>query len=203
MHLTSTTPQLSTSEDEFTMINNNVTSALDFAISPFLLLPDSFGDIYLGEKFSAYVSVVNGIQDSTFQNVLLSIRLQTANQTHELYESSKPSSPSAKVDKAYPTNNGASLSPNSSMDMVVQHALQELGTHTLRVSVTYQDLRTQESKNLRKFYRFNVMSPLSIICTSSEVQGKYMVQTQVTNLTKAVVYIEKVRIHFSPTKIRI
>ena len=27
----------------------------DFAVSPFLLLPDNFGDIYTGELFSAYI----------------------------------------------------------------------------------------------------------------------------------------------------
>ncbi len=32
----------------------------EYTLSSHLILPDSFGDIYLGEKFSAFVAVVNG-----------------------------------------------------------------------------------------------------------------------------------------------
>lgn len=49
-----------------------------FHLSPLLLLPDSFGDIYAGEKFSAYIAVVNGYHNVTFHNMSLSVRLQTS-----------------------------------------------------------------------------------------------------------------------------
>ena len=58
----------------------------DFAVSPFLLLPDSFGDIYMGEVFSAYVAVVNGMQDAPFHHVSLTLRLLATNATHELVD---------------------------------------------------------------------------------------------------------------------
>ena len=52
-----------------------------------------------------------------------------------------------------------------------QHTLTELGTHTLRVSVSYQGEGGGEPKSLRKFYRFNVLSPLQLTATVTEAPG--------------------------------
>ena len=68
-HFTPTFPQAES--DELVKISK-------FPLSPFLLLPDSFGDIYTGEKFSAYIAVVNGHQNISFSNLSLSVRLQTS-----------------------------------------------------------------------------------------------------------------------------
>ena len=117
MHVLSTLPPITELETSRNM---------DFAISPFLLLPDSFGDIYTGELFSAYIAVVNGNQDSLFTQVTLSVRIQTANATHDLIDCHmRPGefSGTAKI-----------LNPNDFVDVVVRHTLTELGTHTLRVS---------------------------------------------------------------------
>jgi hypothetical protein len=70
-----------------TEFSNVEKTSSDFAISPFLMLPDSFGDIYAGELFSAYVAIVNGVSDTAFQDVSLSARLQTSNATHDLFDS--------------------------------------------------------------------------------------------------------------------
>eukprot|EP01041_Mallomonas_annulata_P009827 gene9827-20439_t len=137
----------------------------DFAISQFLLLPDSFGDIYLGELFSAYISVVNGIQEMSFHQVSLAVRLQTTNATHDLYDS--------RAVKGEPAIGQArTLISNESVDMVVQHTLSDLGTHTLRVTVQYLDNKSNELKPLRKFYRFNVLNPLQIrtVCTDLDME---------------------------------
>ena len=157
----------------------------EFTVSQFLLLPDSFGDIYMGELFSAYISVVNGVE-LPFQQVTLSVRLQTMNAAHDLYDA-----------RATPdVNSGFAkvLSPNQSTDMVVQHALSELGTHTLKVSVIYTDTVTSESKTLRKFYRFNVLSPVNILTACYELDSKYCIQSQIINTTKSVIHIEDVKL---------
>mmetsp|Transcript_6479 Transcript_6479/g.6699 ORF Transcript_6479/g.6699 Transcript_6479/m.6699 type:complete len:332 (-) Transcript_6479:35-1030(-) len=159
----------------------------DFAISQFLLLPDSFGDIYLGEIFSAYISVVNGLQDLSFYQISLAVRLQTANATHDLYDSRAIKGEQA-VGKA------RTLAPNASVDMVVQHTLSELGTHTLRVTVNYLDNRTNELKPLRKFYRFNVLNPVEIRTVCTDIGSSYVVQCQVINVTKSLLYIEEIKI---------
>lgn len=186
LHCTPCLPQLSLDElfnaESAVEMKSNDT---EFTVSPFLLLPDSFGDIYMGELFSAYISVVNGVE-VPFHQVTLSVRLQTMNATHDLYDartSPEHSSGFAKV-----------LSPHQSTDMVVQHALSELGTHTLKVSVVYTDTLTSESKSLRKFYRFNVLSPVNILTSCYEMDSKYCIQSQIINTTKSVIHIEDVKL---------
>lgn len=153
----------------------------DFTLSQFILLPDSFGDIYLGEVFAAYISVVNGVDTS--YTVSLSARLQTLNATHDLFDSRAVAADSSGA---------KTLKTHESVDMVVQHPLSELGTHTLRVLVSYTDTATNESKTLRKFYRFNVLNPLKILGTCYNLGEKLMVQSQVVNMTKSPIYVEKV-----------
>lgn len=165
-------------------IESSTSKTADFAVSPFLLLPDSFGDIYTGELFSAYIAVVNGNQDNTLNQVTLSVRLQTANSSHDLLD-------------CRPTNgeiSGSSkiLNPNAAVDVVVKHTLTELGTHTLRVSVQYSNRFSSEAKTLRKFYRFNVLQPLQIVSSGIDLGDNILVQSLITNTTKSPLFIEEV-----------
>eukprot|EP00602_Paraphysomonas_sp_CaronLab_P003717 CAMPEP_0185033554 /NCGR_PEP_ID=MMETSP1103-20130426/22601_1 /TAXON_ID=36769 /ORGANISM="Paraphysomonas bandaiensis, Strain Caron Lab Isolate" /LENGTH=341 /DNA_ID=CAMNT_0027569863 /DNA_START=291 /DNA_END=1313 /DNA_ORIENTATION=- len=101
--------------------------------------------------------------------------------------------------ESHTSSTAAVLLTGESDDMVVQHILSELGTHTLRVSVAYTDSRTGEAKTLRKFYRFNVLNPLSILSTCYDLHDKYMVQCQVTNTTKALICIQQVEMVTLPS----
>jgi hypothetical protein len=167
--------------------DSTIGKPVDFSISPFLLLPDSFGDIYTGELFSAYIAVVNGNQDEALMQVSLSVRLQTANSTYDL--------PDCRAIIGETSGFSRHLGPNQSIDVVVRHTLNELGTHTLRVAVQYVTrYAPNEPKTLRKFYRFNVLQPLSISSLALDVGPQMMVQCQLTNTTKSPVYIENVRI---------
>jgi trafficking protein particle complex subunit 13 len=173
------------SSDEFIAENRRKpTHSADFAISPFLMLPDSFGDIYLGEFFSAYISVINGVPELPYQNVTLSARLQTLNATHDLFDS--------RAIQGKDSSRADILNTSESLDMVVQHTLSELGTHTLRVTVYYTDSKTNEPKTLRKFYRFNVLNPLTILVASYDLNDRFMIQCQVTNITKVLIHIQDV-----------
>eukprot|EP01032_Pedospumella_encystans_P023813 gene23813-26950_t len=122
----------------------------DFTLSPYLLLPDSFGDIYAGEKFSAYIAVVNGFTQVPFYQVTLAVRLQTSTTVIDLADTRIQADASSSK----------TLSCNETFDMIVAQTLNELGIHTLRVSVQYLLTPTSEVKTLRKFYRFNVLQPL-------------------------------------------
>jgi trafficking protein particle complex subunit 13 len=163
------------------------TRSTDFTISPFLMLPDSFGDIYLGEFFSAYIAVINGVQDLPYHNVTLSARLQTLNATHDLFDS--------RAIQGKESGREDVLNTGEATDMVVQHTLSELGTHTLRVTVYYTDSNTKEPKTLRKFYRFNVLNPLTILVASYDLTDRFLIQCQVTNITKVLIHIQEVLSH--------
>lgn len=154
----------------------------DFTLSPYLLLPDSFGDIYAGEKFSAYIAVVNGFAQVPFYQVTLAVRLQTSTTVIDLADTRMQSD----------ANASKTLSCNETFDMIVAQTLNELGIHTLRVSVQYLLTPTSEVKTLRKFYRFNVLQPLVIQSSYVELNGKPMVQCEVTNATKSPIYIDEV-----------
>lgn len=154
----------------------------DFALSPFLLLPDSFGDIYAGEKFSAYIAVVNGFQQLPFYQVALAIRLQTSTTMIDLSDTRHVTG----------ISNSKTLSFNETFDMLVAQTLTELGIHTLRVSVQYLLSPAGELKTFRKFYRFNVLQPLVIQSSFIEINNKPMIQCEVTNATKSPIYIDEV-----------
>lgn len=100
-------------------------------LSEQLLLPAAFGNIYLGECFSSYLSVNN---DSQFAitNVLIKAELQTASQRFTLT-----------------TNDSTSLLPSQSSEFIISHDIKELGIHILVASISYT--AHGEQKNFRKF----------------------------------------------------
>ena len=57
---------------------------------------------------------------------------------------------------------GFDIPPLGGVDAIVSRPLEEVGQHILRVEVGYGGDSTGGSKTLRKFYRFNVTSPLHI-----------------------------------------
>eukprot|EP00981_Chlorochromonas_danica_P001859 scaffold386_cov174-Ochromonas_danica.AAC.33 len=93
-HLTSTLPYLPGRSD---LTRKQHSEAAEFTLSSHLLLPDSFGDIYIGEKFSAYIGVVNGFVNIPFYNVRLTVRLQTATQVVDLADSRTGSNASSSL----------------------------------------------------------------------------------------------------------
>jgi hypothetical protein len=156
----------------------------DFSISPYLLLPDSFGDIYLGENFSAYVAVVNGTDGIFFSNVSMQLHLLSTNSTIELED--MRASPKDTVE-----TEGISLAANEYRDKVIMRSLSELNTHTLRVTVQFAIGRgSKEMKTMRKFYRFNVLQPLLMTTSLRKMGAKVAVQCSVTNSTQTPLFIE-------------
>jgi hypothetical protein len=158
-----------------------------FPLSTYILLPDSFGDIYYGETFNAYIAVVNGLQNQAFYSVSLSIRLQTANSIIDLKDTRHADANSVGSDMKV-------LGTDASLDAIVHHVLSELGTHTLRVSVAYMLAPSSEVKTLRKFYRFNVLQPLVLTSYYLELGNSPMIQCEMTNSTKSSVFIEDVSV---------
>ncbi|CAM9331025.1 unnamed protein product [Ectocarpus fasciculatus] len=111
--------------------------------------------------------------------------------------SAKLQSPTGRVDlEDRRTARGASvsrpnpaplLSPSENLDMIVEHTLEELGTHTLRVTVKYHvagDPEGSEPRSMRKFYRFSVMNPVSVNPVCTAVRGSPFVEVQLVNTTQ-------------------
>lgn len=115
-----------------------------------LCLPDSLA-VYSGERFTAYLGILNASKILPIRKLTVTAQLQTPSQRWQL-----PS----KLD---PTQNmaGIDIDSNSQVDAIVSHEIEEAGQHILRVEVSYVTGDNNE-KTFRKFYRFNVVSPLII-----------------------------------------
>lgn len=189
----------------------NSYSSDNFFLTPYLLFPDSFGDIYCGEVFSAYISIVNGSAYNNMKLVSMSVRLQGSNNVHDLkdiYSSSCEANTSKSVnDGAAPSETAASstvlnvLDREEHFDTVVKHRLDELGVQILRVSIQYisGDIDSgNKVETLRKFYRFNVIQPVEMtdykeisFYNNDTKERITTVQNKATNLTKAHLFVEK------------
>ncbi len=180
------------------LINSN--EGVPFVLSPQYLLPDSFGDLYVGETFSAYVAAA-GNELSPFYQVTISVKLQTAsNETIDLFDRVPGLNPGPKGPAGMPPLPGMAgymdvLGVSPSLDVVVQHPLAESGSYILRVVVNYLTQR-MESKVFKKLYRFSVLEPLSLVATAMPSWDRYFIQCTVTNLTKQFIALEEVRANY-------
>ncbi|KAH7488564.1 hypothetical protein PRIC1_007323 [Phytophthora ramorum] len=166
----------------------------EFALSSMLILPDSFGEIFLGNTFSSYISVINPYS-CELRDVGLSANIQCANDRVELHDNRY-----ARTGKLPPPNPVAVLPAGSSLDMVVDYPLNQVGNHVLRVGVTYVDPVTGESKSLRKFYRFAVQNPLVITFKQNSAannqqqqQGEAIVEAQIRNVSKLPLFVDSIK----------
>lgn len=161
-------------------------ASLPLATSASLTLPQSFGNIYLGETFCAYVSVCN--QAAHLLNGLgLKVEVQTSSQRQLLLNNA-------------PTGPSATLAPAGRADVIVRYELREVGIHILICSASYVDA-DGEARNLRKFFKFQVQNPLSMKSKSHTLSAgtpdeAVIVETQVQNATAGALHLTSVR--FSP-----
>lgn len=115
------------------------------ALHTSLCLPDSLG-VYVGETFSAYLGILNASKTQPIRKLTVSAQLQTPSARWQL--------PAPRLDS------NPEIPPNGGVDAIVSHDVEEAGQHILRVEVGYVTLEGA-SKTFRKFYRFNVVAPLT------------------------------------------
>lgn len=146
----------------------------------------------MGNTFSSYISVINPYS-CELRDVGLSANIQCANDRVELHDNRY-----ARTGKLPPPNPVAVLPAGSSLDMVVDYPLNQVGNHVLRVGVAYVDPVTGESKSLRKFYRFGVQNPLIITFKqnskpSQQQQGEAIVEAQIRNVSKLPLFVDSIK----------
>ena len=112
------------------------------ALSGMLALPQSFGDIYLGETFSCYISLCN-ISRMELSQVGLKVEVQTQLQRETLADSSV----SGEAVKQFASQ--------QTLDKIIEYDLKDVGIHILICSALYTD-RAGERKYFRKFFKFQV-----------------------------------------------
>ncbi|KAK2191897.1 hypothetical protein NP493_43g05045 [Ridgeia piscesae] len=154
-----------------------------FALGELLTLPQNFGNIFLGETFSSYISVHN---DSAHMctDVQVKVDLQTSSQRLSLSRSS-----SELVTQ---------LEPSLRIDDVIYHEVKELGTHILVCAVSYTS-NTGEKMYFRKFFKFQVLKPLDVKTKfyNAESDEVYL-EAQIKNITPSPIFMERVVLDPSP-----
>ena len=157
----------------------------DYGLSGMLTLPQSFGDIYLGETFSCYISLCNAAPIK-LANVGLKVEVQTQLTRETLSDSSTPE---AAV---------ASFAPGQTLDRIIRYELKDVGIHILICSALYADA-SGEKKYFRKFFKFQVQNPLSMKSKTHALAplNEILVETQIQNSTGRVLFLQSV--DFTPS----
>ena len=157
----------------------------DYGLSGMLTLPQSFGDIYLGETFSCYISLCNAAQIK-LTNVGLKVEVQTQLTRETLSDSSTPE---ASI---------ASFAPQQTLDRIIRYELKDVGIHILICSALYADA-SGEKKYFRKFFKFQVQNPLSMKSKTHALAplNEILVETQIQNSTARVLFLQSVE--FTPS----
>ncbi|XP_075446287.1 trafficking protein particle complex subunit 13 isoform X3 [Ascaphus truei] len=161
---------------------STVKGAETLMLGEMLTLPQNFGNIFLGETFSSYISVHN---DSTqvVKEIQVKADLQTSSQRLNL------SASSALV---------ADLKADSCIDDVIHHEVKEIGTHILVCAVSYTT-QAGDKMYFRKFFKFQVLKPLDVKTKFynaesdlSSVTDEVFLEAQIQNMTTSPMFMEKV-----------
>ncbi|CAA6655674.1 unnamed protein product [Spirodela intermedia] len=152
------------------------------ALPGFLMLPQSFGAIYLGETFCSYVSV-NNSSNFEARDVVIKAEIQTERQRIVLLDTSKTPVESIRSGGRY--------------DFIVEHDVKELGPHTLVCSAMYNDGES-ERKYLPQFFKFVVANPISVRTKVRSVKEKTFLEVCIENHTKSNLHMDQVE--FEPAQ---
>ncbi|KAJ8722090.1 hypothetical protein PYW08_004492 [Mythimna loreyi] len=160
----------------------SVTQMETLSAGQFLLLPQSFGNIYLGETFSCYVCVHNETNNPV-QSVSIKADLQTNSQRILLTTQQNLSPTMLDVDET--------------LSDVIHHEVKDLGTHILVCEVTYMS-NYNTLASFRKFFKFEVMKPLDVKTKfyNAESDDVYL-EAQVQNITSGPIILEQVSLESS------
>ncbi|XP_015132797.1 trafficking protein particle complex subunit 13 isoform X1 [Gallus gallus] len=161
---------------------STVKGAEALMLGEMLTLPQNFGNIFLGETFSSYISVHND-SNQVVKDILVKADLQTSSQRLNL------SASTAAV---------AELKPDCCIDDVIHHEVKEIGTHILVCAVSYTT-QAGEKMYFRKFFKFQVLKPLDVKTKFynaesdlSSVTDEVFLEAQIQNITTSPMFMEKV-----------
>ncbi|XP_037711733.1 probable trafficking protein particle complex subunit 13 homolog isoform X1 [Drosophila subpulchrella] len=145
-----------------------------------LLLPQSFGSIYLGETFASYICVHNTTANPVeCVTVKADLQSNTTRINLSMHENAK--SP-------------VTLAAGGTIDDVIRYEVKEIGTHILVCEVNYST-PAGYAQSLRKFFKFQVLKPLDVKTKfyNAEIDEIYL-EAQVQNVTTSPFCLEKVEL---------
>ncbi|CAD7015230.1 probable trafficking protein particle complex subunit 13 homolog [Ceratitis capitata] len=162
--------------------STTVAGAETLAAGQFMLLPQSFGSIYLGETFASYICVHNCTTYSV-EGVTVKADLQSNTTRINLPMIEKQTS--------------TTLAPDQTLDDVIRYEVKEIGTHILVCEVNYTT-PAGFPQSFRKFFKFQVLKPLDVKTKfyNAEMDEIYL-EAQIQNITTGPFCLEKVELDSS------
>ncbi|CAO1425453.1 unnamed protein product [Diamesa serratosioi] len=149
----------------------------------FLQLPQSFGNIYLGETFSSYICVHNCTTHSV-NSVSVKCDLQSNNNRVSL---------AIHLNKPTPLT----LNKEETLDDVIHYEVKEIGTHILVCEVNYVS-PAGLPMSFRKFFKFQVLKPLDVKTKFYNAEtDEVFLEAQIQNITASSICLEKVELESS------
>ncbi|CAP25053.3 Protein CBG04321 [Caenorhabditis briggsae] len=163
----------------------------DLPIGEYLIAPQMFENIYLGETFTFYVNVVNE-SESNVVNVSLKCELQTSTQRVVL--------PCSVQD--------VTIESTKCDGQVISHEVKEIGQHILICSVNYKTL-SGENMYFRKFFKFPVSKPIDVktkfYSAEDNANQDVYLEAQIENTSNSNMFLERVELdpsqHYKVTSI--
>ncbi|XP_074272190.1 uncharacterized protein LOC141596069 [Silene latifolia] len=147
-----------------------------------LVLPQSFGAIYLGETFCSYISI-NNSSSYEVRDIVIKAEIQTERQRILLLDTSKSPVETIRAGGRY--------------DFIVEHDVKELGAHTLVCTALYND-GDGDRKYLPQFFKFIVANPLSVRTKVRVVKDLTFLEACIENHTKSNLFMDQVE--FQPAQ---
>lgn len=162
------------------LLGNDPSDAM--GLSGTLVLPQSFGAIYLGETFCSYISINNS---SSFEvrDIIIKAEIQTERQRILLLDTTKAPVETIRAGGRY--------------DFIVEHDVKELGAHTLVCTALYSD-GDAERKYLPQYFKFMVLNPLSVRTKVRVVKETTYLEACLENNTKSNLYMDQVDFEPAP-----
>ena len=148
----------------FTTVGEHTTSG---PISSMLALPETPGDTYLGQKFSAYIRATN-ITSRPVKNVKVTVEMHTPSTRVVLPDKRVIKLRSVEESKTKARNQSLLLQLDEGVDIRVEHLLTELGVHRLQVTATYTHPDKGEVVEIVKLYPVKVLRPINVTLRSRE-----------------------------------
>ncbi|TYG97307.1 hypothetical protein ES288_A10G028400v1 [Gossypium darwinii] len=150
--------------------------------SGLLVLPQSFGAIYLGETFCSYISI-NNSSNFEVKDVIIKAEIQTERERILLLDTSK--SPVGTIHAG------------GHYDFIVEHDVKELGAYTMVCTALYND-GDGERKYLPQFFKFVVANPLSVRTKVRTIKETTYLEACIENHTKSNLYVDQVEFEPAP-----
>uniref|UniRef100_A0A915AJ06 Trafficking protein particle complex subunit 13 n=2 Tax=Parascaris univalens TaxID=6257 RepID=A0A915AJ06_PARUN len=151
--------------------------AADEPVGEYLMAPQIFDNIYLGETFTFYVCVQNDSNQYATE-ICIKTDLQTTNQRVALHSKLQDSN--------------ATLQPGEILGDIISHEIKEVGQHILVCAVTYKT-PADEKMYFRKFFKFPVTKPIDVRTKfyNAENNDVYL-EAQIQNTSATPMILEKV-----------